>query len=134
MFVWLSAFVLPVSLCQSVSHSPGVCVSPCFLGCVCPYACLSLIVCELPSLSAQCALETVDVLCWLGLPCHILSWTVLSGSVCVSPVCVFSSLCLLFLSFSFVRLSFGYSVRSPLFFVPSFVQGVSCSNFSHLNF
>ena len=92
---------------------------------------VSYIVCELPSLSAQCALEPVVVLCWLGLPCPILSWFVLSGSVCVSPVCVVSLLCFFSLSFSFVRFSFGYSVR---FFFALFLHSSMASHvpvFSH---
>ena len=88
-------------------------------------------VCVLPSLSVQYALETVVVLCWLGLPCPILCCFVQSGSVCVSPVCVVSLLCLLFLSFSFPRLSCGYSVCSvfSLFLHPSKASRVQV--FSH---
>ena len=126
-FLRLSAFVLSVChrLCLTILLS--VCVHQCLAAwtCVCFSAfywavsvrvLVSYIVCELPFLSAQCALETVVVLCWLGLPCPILSWFVLSGSVCVSPVCDVSLLCLLFLSFSFVRVSFGCSVH-PFFAV-----------------
>ena len=110
MFVWLSAFVC---ICLSVCASVRV-----------P---LLYVVCVLPSLSAQCALETVVVFCWLGLPCPVLSWVVLSClvlSVChqsvLSLCCVYSS------------------SRSPSFVCPwvipfvlsflcsSFVQGVSC--------
>ena len=121
-----------VCLCPSVSRGLRECDSLCFLA-VCVCLLVSYIVCELPSLSAQCALETVVVLCRLGLHCPILSWFVLCGSVCVSPVCVVSLLCLLFLSFSFVRLSFGYSVRSffALFFHSSKASHVPV--FSHAN-
>ena len=105
--VWRS-FCLSVSI--SVLRPRRVCFSV-FFWAVSVRVPVSYIVCELPSLYAQRALETVVVLCWLGLPCPILSWFVLSCSVCVSPVCVVSLLCLLFLSFSFVRSSFGCSVR-----------------------
>ena len=111
----------------SVSRPRRVCFSVLFLA-VSVRVLVSFIVCELPSLSAQCALETFVVLCWLGRPCPISPWFVLSGSVCVSPVCL---LCLLFPSFSFVRLSFGCSVRSffSLFLLSSKASHVQV--FSH---
>ena len=99
MFLWLSAFVCICFVCLSpfVSDGPSVCLCPsvsrglsvCFSVFFCAVSVrvpVSYIVCELVSLSAQCALETVVVLCCLGLPCPILSWFVLSGSVSVSPV------------------------------------------------
>ena len=88
---------------------------------------VSYIVCELPSLYAQCALETFVVLRCLELAGPP------SGSICVSPVCVVSLLCVLFFSFSFVHLSFGYSVRSffALFLYLSKASHIQV--FSHAN-
>ena len=66
--------------------------------------------------------------------CLVLAWAALSFLILVcpvSPVCVVSLLCLLFLSFSFVRLCFGYSIRS---FFASFLHSSKSSHvpvFSH---
>ena len=137
MFLWNSAFVcicfvwLPplvsdgpsVCLCPSVSRGLGVCVSLCFSG-LCLSVCLS---------RTSCVNFSVCSVCLRDCCCLVLAWAawsfLLSGSVCVSPVCVVSVLCLLFLSFSFVRLSFGFFRLFFLCFVPSFVQCVSCSSF-----
>ena len=121
MFLWLSAFVCR-RFCVTVLLS--VCVHQCpaawacvFLWAVSVRVLVSYIVCELPSLPAQCALEAVVVLCWLGLPSPISSWFVLSGSVCVLPISLF----------------FGYSVRS---FFALFLHSSKASHvpvFSHAN-
>ena len=114
MFVWLPALVCICCVCMSPSVSISV-SRPRRVSRV-P---VSYIVRELPSLSAQCALETVVVLCRLGLP--------------GLGVCVVSLLCLLVLSFSFVRLSFGCSVRS---FFALFLHSSNASHvqvFSHAN-
>ena len=122
-----------VCLCPPVSRGPGACVSLCFSG-LCLSVCLSrtsCVNCLLCLLNVPWRLTVV--LCWHGLPCPILSWFVLSGSVCVSPVCVVSLLCLLFLSSSFVRLSFGYCGRS---FFTLFLHASKASHvqvFSHAN-
>ena len=56
-----------VCLCPSVSRFLGVCGFLCFFRVVSVRVPVTYIVCETPSLSAQCALKTVVVLCWLGL-------------------------------------------------------------------
>ena len=128
MIVWLSAFVLSVShrLCLTVLlvlRPKRVCFSV-FFWVASVRVPVSYIVCELPSLSAQCVQETVVVLCWLGLPCPVLSWFVLRVT----------NLCCLFVVFALplvhLRSCVHWLFRSFfLFFVPSFVQGVSCSSF-----
>ena len=135
----MSAFVVSVCHCLCLTVLLSVCDHQCLAAKACVFLAVSVrvpvsyIVCELPSLSAKCALETAVVLCWRGLSCPILSRLVLSSSACVSPVSLISLLCLLFLSFSFVRLSFGYSVRS---FFALFLHSSKASHvqvFSHAN-
>ena len=105
MFVWLSAFVCICSVCHrlhltvllsvsiSVSRNGRVCFSVCFCA-VFVRVPVSYIVCELPSLSAQCALETVVALC---------SWAALTYLMLVCPVwfCLrVTSLCCIFVVFT----------------------------------
>ena len=118
-----------VCLCPFASGGPSVCVHQrlaawacvllCFFWAVSVRVPVSYIVCELPSLSAPCALETVVVLCQRKLTCPILSWFVLSRVVlfvCHQSAC---SLCCVY-----------SSSRSPSFVCPlviPFVLSVLCS-------
>ena len=137
MFVWLSAFAFVLCLSSFVSDGPsvflgpsvarglGVCVSLCFSG-LCLSVCLSgtsCVSCFLCLLSVPWRL----LLSCVGLRCLVQSY--LGWSCLVLSACVY----LLFLSFSFVRFSSGYSVRS---FFALFLHSSKASHvqvFSHAN-
>ena len=84
-------------LFPSVSRGLGVCVSFSFSGLrlsvyLTSTWCVNCLLCLV-----QCALESVVVVCWLGLPYPILSWFVLScvvPSECHQSVCALSSVSL----------------------------------------
>ena len=131
MFVWLSEFVCICFVCVSPfasdgSRGQGVGVTLCFA--VSVRVPVSYIVCDLPSLSAQCPWRLL--LSCVGFGCLVLSCVVVSAchQSVLSLCCVYSSS----RSPSFVC-PFGYSVRA---FFSLFLHSSKASHvevFSHAN-
>ena len=141
MFVWLSAFVLSVCHCLCLTVLLSVCLHQCLAAWACVDQCFSGLCLSVCLSRTSCA---SGFLCLLSVLWRVLLSCV--GLGCLVPLCLGLS-CLVLSACHQSVLSLccvNSSSRSPsfvsplvipivLFFVPSFVQSVSCSSFSHAN-